>query len=64
MGIVLTTLSAFRREFASGALMQVLPEWDLGSVDVHAVFTTSASLNLRQSDLAYVADTLPRAQRR
>ncbi len=40
MGIVLTTLVAFRREFASGVLVQVLPEWDLGSVDVHAVFTS------------------------
>ncbi|CAN5123388.1 LysR family transcriptional regulator [soil metagenome] len=40
MGIVLTTLSAFRREFESGALVHILPEWDLGSVDVHAVFTS------------------------
>jgi len=31
MGIVLTTLPALRREFESGT-----PEWDLGSVDVHA----------------------------
>lgn len=38
MGIVLTTLPAIRPELESGALVRVLPDWDIGSVDVHAVF--------------------------
>lgn len=62
MGIVLTTLPAFRREFAIGALVQVLPEWDLGSVDVHAVFTNGrAAKPSARAIVAYFADILPRA---
>jgi DNA-binding transcriptional LysR family regulator len=62
MGIVLTTVSAFRREFESGALVQVLPEWDLGSVDVHAVFTSGrAAKPSARAIVAYLADILPRA---
>ncbi len=62
MGIVLTTLPAFRREFESGALVQVLPEWDLGSVDVHAVFTSGrAAKPSARAIVAYLADILPRA---
>jgi DNA-binding transcriptional LysR family regulator len=62
MGIVLTTLSAFRRELASGALVHVLPEWDLGSVDVHAVFTSGrAAKPSARAIVAYLADILPRA---
>ena len=62
MGIVLTTLPAFRREFASGTLVQVLPEWDLGTVDVHAVFTSGrAAKPSARSMVAYFADILPRA---
>jgi len=62
MGIVLTTLSAFRREFASGALVQVLPEWDLGSVDVHAVFTSGrAAKPSARAIVAYLADILANA---
>jgi DNA-binding transcriptional LysR family regulator len=37
-GIVMTTLEACRQELASGALVRVLPEWDLGSAELHAVF--------------------------
>lgn len=62
MGIVVTTLSAFRRELASGALVHVLPEWDLGSVDVHAVFTSGrAAKPSARAIVAYLADILPRA---
>lgn len=62
MGIVLTTLPTFRREFASGALVQVLREWDLGSVDVHAVFTNGrAAKPSARAIVAYFADILPRA---
>ncbi len=62
MGIVLTTLPAFRREFESRALVQVLPEWDLGSVDVHAVFTNGrAAKPSARAIVAYLANILPRA---
>lgn len=60
MGLVLTTLSAFRRELASGALVHVLPEWDLGSVDVHAVFPSGrAAKPSARAIVAYLADILP-----
>jgi DNA-binding transcriptional LysR family regulator len=62
MGIVLTTLPAFRREFESGVLVQVLTEWDLGSVDVHAVFTSGrAAKPSARAIVAYLAEILPRA---
>jgi DNA-binding transcriptional LysR family regulator len=62
MGIVLTTVPAFRREFASGALVQVLPDWDLGSVDVRAVFTNGrAAKPSARAIVAYFADILPNA---
>jgi len=62
MGIVLTTLPVFRREFASGALVHVLPEWDLGSVDVYAVFISGrAAKPPARAIVAYLADILPRA---
>jgi len=38
LGIVATTREGCRAELESGALVQLLPEWDRGSVDVHAVF--------------------------
>ncbi|MGO9428231.1 LysR substrate-binding domain-containing protein [Rhodoblastus sp.] len=61
MGIVLTTLPAIRREFESGALVQVLPEWDLGSVDIHAVLTNGrAAKPSARAIVAYLADILPR----
>ena len=39
MGIVMTSTGASRRELESGALVRVLADWDLGGVDLHAVFT-------------------------
>lgn len=39
MGIVMAMAGAIRRELESGALVAVLPDWDMGSVDMHAVFT-------------------------
>jgi len=38
MGIVSTTREGCRAELESGALVELLPEWDRGSLDVHAVF--------------------------
>jgi DNA-binding transcriptional LysR family regulator len=57
LGIVLTTLPAFKRELESGALVQVLPEWDLGAVDVHAVFTSGrAAKPSARAIVAYLGD--------
>jgi len=38
LGITCTAILGCRTELASGALVRVLPEWHMGSVDVHAVF--------------------------
>jgi DNA-binding transcriptional LysR family regulator len=38
LGIANTGSIAARREIANGALLRVIPDWWLGSVDVHAVF--------------------------
>lgn len=62
MGIVLTTSPAIRREFESGELVQVLPEWDLGSVDIHAVYTNGrAAKRSARAIVEYLSDVLARA---
>lgn len=38
LGIASMTLAGCRRELESGALVRVLADWDLGMVDLHAVF--------------------------
>ena len=38
LGIMSTLDWGCRTELASGALLQVLPEWKMGSVEIHAVF--------------------------
>jgi DNA-binding transcriptional LysR family regulator len=38
MGIVITTLASCAQELADGALVRVLEEWDLGEVDLHAIY--------------------------
>ncbi len=43
LGIVSTSLEACRRELESGALVRLLPEWDAGSIDLHAVFASGRS---------------------
>jgi DNA-binding transcriptional LysR family regulator len=39
MGIVLTSTGASRRELDSGSLVRILPDWDLGAVELHAIYT-------------------------
>jgi DNA-binding transcriptional LysR family regulator len=39
MGIVMAATGAIRPELEKGSLVRVLPDWDMGSVDMHAVFT-------------------------
>ena len=61
MGIVLTTLPAIRRELESGALVRLLPEWDMGAVDVHAVFPNGrAAKPSARAIVDYVAVILAR----
>jgi DNA-binding transcriptional LysR family regulator len=38
LGIASTGVIAARKEFANRTLVRVLPDWEMGSVDVHAVF--------------------------
>ncbi len=38
LGVVLMSPAACRRELESGALVRILEAWDLGSVELHAVF--------------------------
>jgi DNA-binding transcriptional LysR family regulator len=38
MGVVLTSTGASWREFDNGSLVRVLPDWDMGSVELHAMF--------------------------
>ena len=38
LGIISTSLWGCRAEVASGALLPVLPDWDLGVVELHALF--------------------------
>ena len=40
LGIVATTREGCRAELEDGRLVQLLPEWDRGAVDVHAVFAS------------------------
>jgi DNA-binding transcriptional LysR family regulator len=39
IGIVTTTLWGSRAELAGGSLIQVLPDWKLGDVEAHGMFT-------------------------
>lgn len=38
LGVVLTPIGACQRELASGELVQLLPDWDAGAVQLNAVF--------------------------
>ncbi len=40
MGLVMLAAGAVRREIDNGSLIPVLPDWDLGSVDLQALFTS------------------------
>lgn len=61
MGIVLTTAPAIRRELESGALVRVLPDWDMGAVDVHAIFPNGrAAKPSARAVVDYVAEVLAR----
>lgn len=59
MGIVMAVTAAIRRELENGSLVQVLPDWDLGSVDLQAVFTQGrAAKPSARAFIAYLAEAL------
>lgn len=59
MGIVMTSTGASRRELDSGVLVRVLEDWDLGSVDLHAVFTGGrATKPSARALVAYLSQSL------
>jgi DNA-binding transcriptional LysR family regulator len=52
LGIANTGSIASRREIANGALVRVMPEWQMGSVDVHAVFPAGRAAKVAARALA------------
>lgn len=52
MGIVACSLWGCRAELKSGALVQVLADWDLGAADVHALFPAGRGAKLAARALA------------
>ena len=53
LGIIMTTSGACRRELEAGSLVRLLTEWDLGELELHAVF--AAGRAAKPSARAYVA---------
>ncbi|HEY1926214.1 MAG TPA: LysR family transcriptional regulator [Caulobacteraceae bacterium] len=59
MGIVLVMAGAVRRELQTGSLVQILPDWDLGSVDMHALFAGGrAAKPSARAFVAYLEEAL------
>lgn len=59
LGIVMAPLGACRRELASGDLVQVLPDWDAGTVEISAVFASGHAAKPSARALTdYLAATL------
>jgi DNA-binding transcriptional LysR family regulator len=52
MGLVSMTLGACRRELEEGALVPILGDWDMGTVDVHAVFPTVKGIKASAREFA------------
>lgn len=52
LGIANTGSIAARREIANGALLRVMPDWQMGSVDVHAVFPAGRAAKVAARALA------------
>jgi DNA-binding transcriptional LysR family regulator len=59
MGIVLASAAAIRRDLDNGSLVQVLADWDMGLVDLHAVFTAGhAAKPSARALIDYLAEAL------
>jgi DNA-binding transcriptional LysR family regulator len=52
LGIAMTSAIASRKELANHSLVRVLPDWQLGSVDVHAVFPSGRAAKAAARALA------------
>ena len=52
LGIISASLVGCRSDIESGALVQLLPEWEIGTVEVHAVL--SGGRNAKASSRAFV----------
>lgn len=52
LGIMSASMVGCRADIESGALVQLLPEWEIGTVEVHAVLT--AGRNAKASSRAFV----------
>jgi DNA-binding transcriptional LysR family regulator len=46
LGIVCMALAGCRKELEDGSLVRVLPDWDMGMVELHAVFTAGRAATL------------------
>lgn len=59
LGIVMASTGACRQELERGQLVRVLADWDLGSVDLHAVFMAGrAGKPSARALVAYLRDAL------
>ncbi len=55
----MASLGACRRELETGQLVRVLPDWDLGSVDMHAIFPAGrAAKPSARALIAHLANAL------
>jgi DNA-binding transcriptional LysR family regulator len=52
LGIATTGIIAARKELANQSLIRVLPDWHMGSVDVHAVFPSARTAKVAARALA------------
>jgi DNA-binding transcriptional LysR family regulator len=52
LGIVACSLWSCRAELKSGALVEILKDWDMGSVDVHAIFPAGRGAKLAARSFA------------
>lgn len=62
MGVVMASDAAIRRDLDDGSLVQVLADWDMGLVDLHAVFTAGrAAKPSSRALIDYLAEALRNA---
>jgi len=52
LGIAATGIIASRKELANRSLVRVLPDWQMGSVDVHVVFPSGRAAKAAARALA------------
>ena len=61
LGIVMTSSGSLRREFEEGQLTRVIPDWDLGAMELSAVFVAGrAAKRAARVFIDYLVEVLPR----